>query len=290
MLYLIIGESMDNGVFVNDAFTYAVNEYLNCRRNKEGIKTNSFFVVVIRLLSIIYDELDIIGPFFNKNEKLLKDNLGKYSLSEEQINAFFNYLNNYYKMPNEDDFIKIQKMIIDMFIKKKLCIDLSTEEIKMFKDLLYSPYSASPLMVSFNFKMTSNVFEVLNYFEKELKENVKVVVERPKETLNFDAYKVLNYSLDDINNMTADELDIINKQVYNHFEINNNAINKDYLLDKAVYDLNHPKPSFSTGNGYVDILFVLSMITTLGMIILLITLFLLIKMGNLIKLGLFPIE
>ena len=72
--------------------------------------------------------------------------------------------------------------------------------------------------------------------------------------------------------MDSDE---VNKKVYSYFDINANAINKNYLLDKAVFDHNHPKPALSTGNGYVDILFFLSIVATVGMIILLITLFVL---------------
>ena len=112
-----------------------------------------------------------------------------------------------------------------------------------------------------------------NYFEKIVKENVYKKKEREKKKLNIDAYEILKYSLEDINKMDADQLDEVNKKVYNYFDINENAINKDYLLDKAVFDFNNPKPSFSTGNGYVDILLILSIVVTLGLVIFLLTIF-----------------
>lgn len=266
---------MDNNIFINESLTYAIKEYMSSKSSLGGIKYNSFFVVVIRLLSIIYDELDIIGPYQSNNAKLLYENLEKYDYSKEAIDEFLTNLQNYYKSADENNFINIQTSLVDMYAKKKLSMNVSNEEIKLFRSLLYSPYSSSPLMVSYNFKMTSCPFKVLNYFDDQMIQNVKKVEERAKETLNLDAYKLLNYSSEDIDKMSADELDDVNKMVYNHFEINSNAINKKYLLDKAVYDINHPKPVFSTGNGYVDILFVLSLITTLGMIILLLTLFVL---------------
>ena len=112
---------------------------------------------------------------------------------------------------------------------------------------------------------------IVNYFDNQLSEHQKIEVERVKETLNLEAYEILKYSLDDIENMDADELDKVNKEVYGYFDINENAINKKYLLDKAIFDYNHPKPAFSTGNGFVDILFFLSIVATLAMVIMVVT-------------------
>ena len=152
-------------------------------------------------------------------------------------------------------------------------MDLKESEIDSFKDLLYTVKSPNPLITSYNFLMAKDVNEIENYFEKIVKENVYKKKEREKKKLNIDAYEILKYSLEDINKMDADQLDEVNKKVYNYFDINENAINKDYLLDKAVFDFNNPKPSFSTGNGYVDILLILSIVVTLGLVIFLLTIF-----------------
>ena len=160
-----------------------------------------------------------------------------------------------------------------MFALKKKSMDLKESEIDSFKDLLYTVKSPNPLITSYNFLMAKDVNEIENYFEKIVKENVYKKKEREKKKLNIDAYEILKYSLEDINKMDADQLDEVNKKVYNYFDINENAINKDYLLDKAVFDFNNPKPSFSTGNGYVDILLILSIVVTLGLVIFLLTIF-----------------
>ena len=213
---------MDNYIFVNEAFTNGLNDYLNFKDNPECVKYNSFLVIVVRLLTIIYDELDILNPFYLDNERSLDTNLMKYGYSLEKINDFKKVFQKYYENEGESNFIKIQKMLIDMFALKKL--------------------------------------------------NQKAVIAKPKETLSIEAYEILKYSLEDIKAMNSDELDAVNKEVYNYFDINANAINKKYLLDKAVFDYNHPKPSLSTGNGYVDILFFLAITATIGMVILIITL------------------
>jgi len=163
-------------------------------------------------------------------------------------------------------------MLIDMFAKKKVTLNISDDEIATFARTLYSPYAGNSLLVSYNFLMSKDTFEVIKYFDKQMAENIKKVISKPKETLNLEAYEILKYSLEDIKTMNSEELDEVNKEVYNYFNINANAINKNYLLDKAVFDFNHPKPSLSTGNGYVDILFFLAIISTVGMVLLIITL------------------
>lgn len=263
---------MDSGIFVNEAFTYALSEYLRNKKNPEGIKYNSFFVVVVRLLTMIYDELDILNPFYLNNENSLDTNLKKYGFATENIIEFKKTLQRFYENEGENNFIKLQKLLVDMYAKKKLSMKLADEEIASFRSLLYSPYAQNPLLVSYNFLMAKDPLEVVKYFDKQMAENTKKVIAKPKETLNLEAYEILKYSLEDIKAMNSEELDEVNKKVYNYFDINANAINKNYLLDKAVFDYNHPKSALSTGNGYVDILFFLAIVATVGMIILILTL------------------
>lgn len=258
---------MENDLFVNKAFTHAINEYQDNKSNPEGVKFNSFYSVIIRTLTFIYDELDIINPYNFKDENSLNNNLIKYGYPLASVNEFKDALEKFYENENSDGFVFIEKSLIDMFIKKNLSQNLTDEEIDEFKKIIYSPYSDNPLIVSYNFLMANEPNEIMDYFIKSMKENVKKVITKPKETLNLEAYEILKYSLDDIKAMSGEQLDDVNKKVYEYFGVNANAINKDYLLDKAVYDYTHPKPALSTGNGYVDILFILSIIATLTMII-----------------------
>ena len=263
----------NDSIFVNEAFSEAINDYLSSKNKPEGVKYNSFAVVVIRLLMIIYDELDILNPYYLNNEQSLNDNLEKYGYSYTKICEFKKAFQRYFENENSEDFIGIQKMLIDMFAMKTKSMKVDDVVISNFKDLLYTPSSSSMLITSYNYLMASNPNEISEYFDKVISANKYHKPEKPKKTLNIDAYEILKYSLEDIKGMSADELDQVNKKVYNYFDINENAINKDYLLDKAVYDFNNPKPSFSTGNGYVDILLILSIIVTLGLVIFLLTIF-----------------
>ena len=100
--------------------------------------------------------------------------------------------------------------------------------------MLYTPYSKNPLRVSYNFLQASDVLEVDRYFKIQMKENIKVILPKEKHYLNVKAYELLNYSFDDIKNMDSSDVDKVNSQVYDYFKIRENAINKEYLLDKAI--------------------------------------------------------
>ena len=268
-------------VFINEAFTKAINDYLKSVEQSKGVVYNSFLVVVIRLLIIMYSELDIVNPMVINDEDLLKNNLAKYGYSKNDLDIFFSDLQVFYEQEKDNEnkmikiknpyFITVQKELIDMFIAKKLNYNLKEKEVQDFYSLLYTPYSKNPLQVSYNFLMADDVLEIDTYFKKQMKENVKVVVPREKHLLNVKAYELLNYSMDQINNMDASEIDRINHQVYDYFKIRENAINKEYLLDKAIEAIEREQNKVTSGNGYVDILLVMSIICTVIMVVGIIT-------------------
>lgn len=261
---------MENKVFINKSFNDALDSYLKSKNNVNGIKFNSFLVVVIRLLVIIYDELDITNPYDFSNEKMLYTNLTKFGYSKENLDLFFNKLDLYSQNENNKDFIEIQKMLVDMMMKKKKTLNVSQEELDEFRSLLYSKESCNPLLISYNFFMAGSSNEVVEYYDNNLPLNEKVVKPKITKKLNFDAYEALKYSLDDIDNMSPEELEDANKKVYNFFEVNENSINSDYLLDKAVNDYNRPNRLAANG-GFVNTLLFLAIVCTVAMIVAIIT-------------------
>ena len=270
-----------NQDFVNEAFSKAIDDYLKSSDNVQGVTYNSFLVVVVRMLVCIYSELDIINPMVIGDVDLLYKNLTKFGYSKDSLNIFFSNLQLFYEIEGNNEnitkkeknpyFVLIQKDLIDMFIAKKLNFYLTEEEVKEFYDLLYTPFSKNPLRVSYNFLTSSvngnDVMEIDNYFKTQMRENVKVVLPKEKHYLNVKAYEILNYSMDDLNKMDSSELDRVNHQVYDYFKIRENAINKEYLLEKAIEAVEREKNKVTSGNGYVDILLVISVICTVIMIV-----------------------
>lgn len=265
---------MEESSLSNTTIGKCIAKYLNSKATPDGIEYNSFFVVIVRLLILIYGELDIITPYNSNNEELLNDNLAKYGYEDEKVLNFKIVLDRYSLNPNSSDYVALEKILIDMFLKKRNALDISDLEINEFRKLISSPEACNPLIISDNYLMTSNPNEIINYFDDKLKTTSKIVIVKAKELLNMGAYQALNYSFDDITAMSAEEVDEINKKIYAHFNIKDTAINKKYLLDKAVYDMNHPMSAYSTGNGFVDMLFFLSILATIILVIAVVTVFL----------------
>lgn len=264
-------------VFINEAFEKAISDYLQSSDKVQGVIYNSFLVVVIRLLKNLYGELDLINPYKMNDEELLKENLSKYGYSKFKVELFLSNLQLFYDIEKENQnkqiktknhyFITVQKDIIDMLICKKLNFDLKQSDVTDFYSLLYTPYSNNPLQVSYNFLNAEDVFEIDRYFKKQMKENIKIVKVKEKPLLNIKAYQLLKYSMEDINNMDINEIEKVNHQVYDYFKIRENAINKEYLLEKALEAIERENNKVTSGNGYVDILLIMGIICTIIMVV-----------------------
>ncbi len=266
-----------NPLSINETFSQAVLDYQDSKDEPKGIVYNSFLTVVIRSLICIYSELDIINPIMTESADALKENLAKFGYSRVDIEEFFHNLElfaNYEKEKQKQGIFKknpyfevIEKQLVDMLICKKMNFHLTEKEVKEFYELLYTPYTPDPLRISFNFANSENVLAIDEYFKKQMKENIKIIEPKEKNILNLKAYEILNYSLDNIKAMSSEEIDKVNHQVYDYFKIRENAINKEYLLEKAIDEYFKEKNKVTTGNGYVDILLIMSVICTTVMLI-----------------------
>lgn len=261
--------------FINKTITKAINDYLSSKSNPEGVLYNSFNVVMIRLLVTIYDELDILNPFYALNEEDFDNNLKKYGYHIDGIIKLKHAFEDYDNEETSDGFVFIQKIIIDMFMAKIKKIDVSVEEIDTFRNTLYSSYSSNTLMLSYNFLMCNDPNEVINYFDDALEKYSSTKYEKPKQTLNLEAYKLLKYSLEDIKDMNANELDDINNEVYKYFKIDPDAINKDYLLEQAVIKERKRQKKAASTSGHINLIFISIMIGILCVGLAVITIFIL---------------
>ena len=74
--------------FVNIAFNESIKQYLESCNNKNSLSYNSFLVVVIRLLALIYGKVDILNPYYLKNNVAFMNNLTKFGVSNSEIAMF----------------------------------------------------------------------------------------------------------------------------------------------------------------------------------------------------------
>lgn len=268
-------------LFVNYALDKAISNYINYADNKESIAYNSFLCVVARLLVEIYGEMDILGPYNNdKNIEIFKLNLTKFGYEDSELESFFNNLDNFeitdsrnvtstIKLKNKS-FINVQKNLIDMFIKKIVNYNVSESEINSFYHLLYTNEASNPLMISYNYLMAENPYEIEEYFKNAIKNNKKKNKKDEKHLLNIKAYEILGFESSDIEKMTGRQIDKLNNKIYDYFKIKKNAINREYLLEKEIEKIEKANSVITSGNGYVDILIILGIVVTSLMIIVLV--------------------
>lgn len=262
--------------FINEAFEKAIFDYLNSKSKPEGVLYNSFLVVVIRLLINIYGELDVINPYKIKNEQAFDDNLMKYGMNKDSLAEFKLLLDGFYRIERKNMssikreeniyFIETQKKLIDMFNLKRFNYGVTEDERKEFFDLLYTPGTSNALRLSYNFLNAANIYEIAEYFKVAMAKEEKKEEEK-KDLLSLEAYKLFGINLTSLSKMNNEEIMKINSNIYKSFDISENAINKDYLLEESIKALKTKNTPITTGNGYVDILLVMSVIVTTLMVV-----------------------
>ena len=256
-----------NNYFISEAFTNAIKNYITYKDNKDGIIYNSFLVLVIRKLVLIYGENDILVPYNENNVELLMNNLKKYRFSSMKLNSFFTNIISYYNndinniVPNKE-FVKVEKLLIDMYMAKKLTTDILPEERKDFIGMLYHEYANNTLIISYNYFHSFDINEIINYFNKEDAINTKIEVSESKVLLAPEAYRIINKNYTDICLLNAEDVKRINDEVYSTLNVDKNAINFDYLYDVALFDFYNKNDKITSGNGYVDILLIMGIICT----------------------------
>lgn len=269
-----------DSLFINEAFDSAIKSYMNIKINSNEIIENSFLIMVLKMLSFIYDEIDIINPYILKNEKAFQLNIAKFGYNIDEYKKFKDNFDNYYKIEKENAnleikipnpyFVSVQKQLIDMFCQKKENYIVSDLEEKQFFELLYTTKTSNLIRSSYNYLTAVDIKEVENYFYEQMDKNEKKL-EPPKKNnvLNIEAYEILNYSLTDIANMDSDSVDQINENVYSFFKVDLDAENKSDLLNEAIENYKKYNTRLTSGNGYVDILLVMGVVVT-GIMILVI--------------------
>ena len=219
--------------FVNMAFEESIKKYLASKSDTESLAYNTSYVVVIRLLALIYGKLDIINPYYLKN-----------SIA----------------------FISIQKYLVDMFVAKKKTENVSLSEEETFLELIYSSHTKNYYRISYNYFMSDDPNFIEKYYYSKLNE-MDVTKELTLDKtitgdLNLEALNLLGINLSNLKNMSNAEIKESQNKAYEYFEVDAESPNREEDLNKAVdyYKLYGKK--ITTGNGYVDILLLMSVIVT----------------------------
>lgn len=266
---------MEGNIFVNEAITLGIQDYLKYKETSDSEGFYSFFVVVIRALVLIYGELDIINPFRTNHATGLGGfdaNLKKYGLNDAELATFKDLLMVYMKADDLDKpnaFLKIQKMLVDMLIDKRKHVLVSDDDIKKFKDLIYFKEDTNVYKKDLYDKFTPNSNEIMDYLNSKLYElnHVYTFTEYKENTLNSEAYQLAGYNIVEVMRMQDSEIDNVNTKVYHFFRIKDTDLNKRERLEKAIQYYKKYGNVITSGNGYVDLLLLAGIVATGLMII-----------------------
>ena len=256
--------------FINPVLSHAIEMYLKYKDHPEDPNFSEFTVMVVRTLVFIYGELDILNPYITHNEHMMggfDSNITKYGFS---IDALTDFKNQFLKFVEEQQknirpnsaFIKIQKYLIDMYSYKQKTMNLPIDQLMLFKKYLYIPENSEKIAEINRYLI--NPQEIIGYLNSKIYEtNHNFILEPVKrETLNTDAYILLGYNMNQINNLNDTDLKAVNEQIYRFFRVDSNSPNSKELLYKAVNYYKRYGNRITTGNGYVDFLLFASIAAT----------------------------
>lgn len=272
---------MGADIFINQAFTDAINLYITNKQMPTTPVFYSFPVMVIRTLSYIYGELDIINPFRTNNENRMggfDTNITKFGFSMKKLQDFKNCFQNYMQAESQGKqtnsyFFKIEKYLIEMFFIKKKATNLSQIQEQEFQNFIYLSTNTNQEIIQYILSREINAKELDLYFQNKYFESNHdfKILPYQKNTLIPEAYTTLGYTLDSISLMDENTLEQLNLKILNFFKIEVEDKNKMEHLKQAIAYYKRYHSAFTTGNGYVDMLLLLSVIATVLMTLFAIT-------------------
>ncbi len=266
---------MGESVFINKAFTSAIQTYLQEKQNPNNPILFSFPIMVIRTLIAIYGELDIINPYRTNNENRMggfDTNLTKFGFSQKSLKDFKESFQKYTDLTlNHQNaniyFLKIEKYLIDMFFFRKKASNMTQEQVQSFQTYLYLPTVNNEIMRQEIIQNNIPVGELFEYLKTQIyvSQHEFKLLPCKQDILIPEAYLALGYSLEMIAQLDEKTLSQLNNKILSFFKINSDDPNKIQRLQEAVIFHQRYGNVLSTGNGYVDMLLLISVIATIMM-------------------------
>lgn len=217
---------------MQEALIVAIKNYI------EGKKEDQFSYNIIKLLSYIYSEADIINPYKLGDFRLLDTNLKKYGLTDLELEKFDTAFNKYVIYHNNDGFYTLYKIIMDMIALKHQKVPLSKEDIKRYEDIFFAGRTVKVLEDYWN----NTLYKINNKSDKMV---AKIYLQ--KKSIN-DLKTLKHYKL------VREKEEEISKY--------NQKLEMGRIKAKIVKISNTPITPISSGNGFVDIIMILSFVAT----------------------------
>ena len=241
-------------MFINEFITAGLNDLFGER------KLFSFERHILECICQIYGISEVKSMYASKDQNGFITLLRKYGYQEENYMRFLGYTAEYEDFkknlrtnPNlkSDIYNKIESEVITMFGFKFLLDKFNQAEIEQFEKILLNDFET--IRLKFNTSLNPNFTKELwekrkNEFKNSVElSNVKV------DYLNEDLYKKFNLDMETVEKMDYRMVERLNKSIL------------DRLNESEEIVTNNVKTKFvlTSGNGFVDILIMVSIITTI---------------------------
>ena len=143
-----------------------------------------------------------------------------------------------------------------MFYLKTLCVDISEEEQKKFKNLLYSSKNSNLACRKLNALYNTNLDGALVYYSNVFSRKDYAIMMIPKKDkiLDMSVYKLFNLNETDIVKVNNTTLEEINNGIYNYFHINPIGIRAYDKLMLKVNKLSNTKYRLADNSGSINLI------------------------------------
>lgn len=255
--------------FINDSISYGISNYMLIKQGKDYDKAHIFEVYVIRCLCKIYGDLNIINPYRIGNENSFKSNLIMYGLKVSEMEEFIKLMSDYSKWLNSEKQVgktditsKIEIILINMVIERNKNNKFTVEEIEFF-DKYFDPVNNN--FATLHELITRDVSIVPMYWNRK-----KVLL---NSVLKFKLIRndLLSSSLYNKYGLDKEQLEGMSEEKLRN--INNRILEKEKLDDKRKKKFIPKNLIITSGNGFVDTIMLLSIMTTEIMIGIMIALY-----------------
>ena len=247
-----------NNIFINDSISSGISNYLLIKQEKDYDKAHIFEVYIIRCLCKIYGDINILNPYRIGNENSFKSNLIMYGLKHQEMEEFINLMDDYSKWLNSEKNVgktsitsKIELILIDMIIERNKITRFTDSEIEFF-DKYFDPKNNN--FATLHNLITKDINIVPMYWARKkvlLDNNIKFKLIR-HDLLSSSIYDKYGIDKDDVSKMSEEKVRNINNRILASEREKNKRIKK--FIPKNLI--------ISSGNGFVDTLMLLSIMTT----------------------------
>lgn len=247
-----------NNIFINDSISSGISNYLLIKQEKDYDKAHIFEVYIIRCLCKIYGDVNIINPYRINNENSFKSNLIMYGLKTQEMQEFISLMNDYSKWLNSERNVgktdltsRIEIILIDMIVERNKSSKFTDSELEFF-DKYFDPKDNN--FATLHNLITKDINIVPMYWNRKkalLNNNMKFKRIR-NDLLSSEIYGKYGVDKDQIQNMSEEKVKNINNRIIESEKENNKRLKK----------FNPKSVIITSGNGFVDTLMLLTIMTT----------------------------